>query len=138
MEHVNIENKIQAIRNALEVELKQTKVVDSEGKATNLKAFEKIVDAKIKELEDISKSITDEAGIAPKGYSMGILLENTRALKEIRKTHSISRTNEALLKKQIDEEERLNKKSGLSRAKIGIKGLLTKLSNQRQNKEKSR
>lgn len=138
MEHIDLEKKIQVIRKALEIELKQAKVIDSKGKATNLKTFEKIIDKKLEELQGLDYLVTDEAGVAKNRYSANILMHNIELLNNMRKRHSVLPTNESLVKKEKAEDERLNKKSVFSNAKTKVKGFIKKMITPRTEKNKSR
>ena len=84
MEHINIENKIQKIRQSMELELKESGAMDLTGKALNEKAFNDIIDKNIAEIQRLEYLVADEMGVARDRYAANILMHHIHILNEMK------------------------------------------------------
>ena len=138
MTYIDIEEKIQEIRHSLESELKQANAIDSNGKATNTKLFEYIIDEKIQKIEQMESKIADEMGVAKGRYDAGILLGAEREFKEMREKHTINiDSNEHTLNDGLEKETLLlvGNRSTRQTFKDGIKKLIQRFKNRKQGNE---
>ena len=131
MEHIDIEKQIKEIRKSLESELRAANAIDENGRATNKKAFEEIMDRKIHEIEELEPMVTDESGVARDRYSANIYFHNIEILNEMRKHYSIKHEPDSYsLQKGHEKEESLFKKHIFTR---GIHKLMSKFTRRPQN-----
>ena len=89
MEHIDIEKKIQKIRQSLELELKESGAMDLTGKAIDEKVFDDIIDKNIAEIQRLEPMIADEMGVAKDRYAANILMHNVQILNEMKKKKTI-------------------------------------------------
>lgn len=136
MEHIEIEKKINEILKPLEMELKESGAMDLTGRAIDEKAFESIIDKKIAELQKLEPLISNEAGVAVKGYAPNILFHHIEMLNDMRNHHtfSVRQGEESLQRGEEIEKKLLKRKSFLD----GIMKLLQRISGRKRTDEKSR
>ena len=140
MEHLNIENQIHQIREALVAELKQANAIDDNGKATNKEVFEKIMDKKIAEIMELEPKIADEAGVAQDRYASNIFFHQLELLNEMRKNGSISHENDSYSLKvgQQNEEQMLKGRDKKGIFRNGINKLFAKFRQRKHSIENVR
>lgn len=125
MEHIDIEKKIQKIRQSLELELKESGAMDLTGKAIDEKVFDDIIDKNIAEIQSLEPMIADEMGVAKDRYAANILMHNVQILNEMKKKKTIHLgENSYTLEKGKEKEENWFKKKIFEK---GIGKLLGKM-----------
>jgi hypothetical protein len=136
MEYIETEQQMQKFMQSLIGELKQAKAVDENGRATDVKAFESILDKKIKELENMDNSVTDEAGVARDRYSANKFMKTLETLREIRNHHAVKfDVNAYSLKQGAEKEEQLLKTDLRNKFIEGIRKIMARFSMHRNNQK---
>ena len=131
MEYIDIEKQIHQIRKSLESELRAANAIDENGRATNKKVFEEIVDRKIHEIEELEPMIADESGVARERYNPKPFFDGLAQLNEMRKQHAINiNVNSYSLEQGAKKEERLFKKHIFAES---IHKLISKLTGRNRN-----
>lgn len=140
MQHIDIEKKIKSIRDSLTEELKRLNAIDESGRATDVEAFNRIMDEKIKEINALEPLIADETGVAKDGYAANIFFHQLELLNEMKKNHTINfDLNADSLNQGLKNETERFQKPGIAKAfKDGIRKIIKKFANRNQSIDKVR
>lgn len=133
MEHIDVEKKIYEIRQALSNELKQANAIDENGKSTNDELFDRIIDAKINEINQLEPMVVDEMGVARDRYASDIFMHHVQLLNEMKKNHSL--VKEPDLPEHDVAIERTNQPSKRPQFLNGIKNVINRFSIRKRGNE---
>ncbi|MFQ6703853.1 MAG: hypothetical protein ACLRFP_02100 [Alphaproteobacteria bacterium] len=136
MEHIDVEKKIHKIRQALSNELKQANAIDENGKSINDELFDRIIDAKINEINQLEPMVVDEMGVARDRYAANIFMYQIQLLNEMKKNHSLVKEPE--LPEHDVAIERANQPSKRQKFLNGIRNVMNKFSIRKRGNEYSK
>ena len=105
MEHIEIEKKINKIRESMIAELKKANAIDDNGNATNRAEFEKIMDRAIQQVNEMEPMIADESGVARDRNSSNIFYHNLQILNEMRDRGNVGRNNDSYSLRRGEQNE---------------------------------